>query len=270
MLVNYHLHSRCSFDGEYSLREMCRAGEQAGIGELCLTDHCDLVDEWGKPNDDFSWPAVDRELAEARKQYPRMTIRRGIELGQAILRPAAAEKVLAEPDIDFVLGSMHDSPAGVDYYYMEYQSEAHCRVLLEEYFKSLLKLSRTDFFDSLAHLTYPLRYMRKKFDLDIRPYDDLIREILKTLAERGKALELNTSGYLEGEEPLPPEYVFRMFREAGGELVTIGSDAHEPQFMAQGLEKGLLLLEQCGFSYIACYENRMPRMRKIEHGGILL
>ena len=150
---NYHLHSRCSFDAEHPLTEMCRAAKQAGIYELCLTDHCDLVDEKGKPNDDFDWAAENRELLAARAAYPELTIRKGVELGQAILRPQAAENILAEPDIDFVLGSMHDSPQGIDYYWMEYTSVAQCRKLIEEYLEALLKLSRTDYFESLAHMT---------------------------------------------------------------------------------------------------------------------
>ena len=258
---NYHLHSRCSFDAEYPLTEMCRAAKQAGIYELCLTDHCDLVDEKGKPNDDFDWAAENRELLAARAAYPELTIRKGVELGQAILRPQAAENILAEPDIDFVLGSMHDSPQGIDYYWMEYTSVAQCRKLIEEYLEALLELSRTDYFDSLAHMTYPLRYMRDRAGIavDFRCCDDLVQEILKTLVERGKALEINTSGYQNpGHEPLPPEYIVKRYRELGGELITIGTDAHEPNNIAAGLEQGMALLRRCGFRYLTGYEKRKP------------
>ena len=114
MRWNYHLHSRCSFDAESPLTELCAAAEEAGITELCLTDHCDLVDEKGKPDDSFDWTAEKRELEEAQRAYPKLTIRKGIELGQAILRPEAARQVLAELGIDFVLGSMHNCPSGLD------------------------------------------------------------------------------------------------------------------------------------------------------------
>lgn len=266
MLVNYHFHSICSFDGEHPLVDMCRAAAEAGIGELCLTDHCDLIDEHGKPDDSFSWEKEDQQLARARREYPALTIRRGIELGQAISRPEAAKLVLSELDIDFVLGSMHVSPGGQDYYWIDYQSKQQCFSLIEEYLQCLLELSRTDYYDSMAHLTYPLRYMRGRdgISVDFTPYDDLVYEILKTLVERGKALELNTSGYRTGDgEPMPPEYILRMYRQLGGDLVTIGTDAHEPKYMASGLEKGLALLERCGFRYITCYEKRSPIQKKL-------
>ncbi len=267
MLVNYHFHSVCSFDAEYPLADMCRAAKETGVEILCLTDHCELIDEHGAPCDDYSWAAVDEQLALVREKFPELTIRRGIELGQAVSRPNAAEKVLEEPGIDFVLGSMHVSPGGQDYYWIQYESRRHCYDLIEEYLNCLLALSRTDYLDSLAHLTYPLRYMRGRagFDVDFTPYDDLVREILKNLVERGKALELNTSGYRNNNgEPMPPAYVLKMYRELGGDLITIGSDAHEPQHMASGLEQGMALLAQCGFRYVACYENRKPVQRKIE------
>ncbi len=261
-MVNYHFHSICSFDAEYPLTAMCAEAEKQGISELCLTDHCDLVDDRGNDDDSWDWTEIDRQLEQAREKYPHLNIRRGIELGQAISRPEAAEKVLAEPNIDFVLGSMHVSPGGLDYYWVNFETKKQCYEMMEEYLLCLLKLSKTDFYDSLAHLTYPLRYMRGRDGqaVDFRPYDDLVHEILKILVERGKALELNTSGYRNNSgEPLPPEYMLRMYRELGGDLITIGTDAHEPRHMADGLERGTELLRSCGFRYVTLYENRKPR-----------
>lgn len=263
MSVNYHFHSRCSFDAEHPLTEMCRAAEQGGIKHLCLTDHCDLINDRGLVDDSFSWENVDRELELARKCYgPRLDIRKGVELGQAILRPEAAERVLSEPGIDFVLGSMHNCREGIDYYWIEFESLRHCEAMLEDYLQCLLELSRTDYFDSLAHLTYPQRYMRGKAGFPVRfePYYDLIREILKTLVERGKALELNTSGYQNNQgEPLPNREILMMYRESGGELLTLGSDAHVPEDMLQGLDRGLALLRECGFRYLTLYKERKPQ-----------
>lgn len=266
MLVNYHVHSRCSFDAEHPLTEMCAAAKAAGITELCLTDHCDLIDEKGAPDDSFDWAREDRELEAAKAQFPELTLRRGVELGEAILRPEAAERILLEPGIDFVLGSMHNCPQGLDYYWIEYTSRAQCLELLEEYLRCLLELSKTDWFDSLAHLTYPLRYMRgrARIQVDFRPFADLVREILKTLIQRGKALELNTSGYrTNGGEPLPPEDILRQYRALGGELITIGTDAHVPEHMADGLEQGMALLKACGFRYVTVYQERKPHQLRI-------
>ena len=267
MKVNYHFHSRCSFDAEHSLTELCAAAEASGLRYLCLTDHCDLIDEFGREDDSWDWAQVDRELMEARARYPHLEISRGVELGQAMLREESARRVLSDPDIDFVLGSMHHTMAREDFYYLRYSDPGKCEEILEEYLNCLLALSATDYLDSLAHLTYPLRYMqvRDGVAVDIHRFDDLIREILRTLAERGKALEINTSGYRQGMGgPMPPPYILRLFREAGGELITIGTDAHEPAHMASGLTEGAALLDSCGFRYLTLYKRRKPIQKKLE------
>jgi histidinol-phosphatase (PHP family) len=157
---------------------------------------------------------------------------------------------------------MHHTGNREDFYYLRYTTRAQCLPLLEEYLQCLLALSRTDFFDSLAHLTYPLRYMRYRdgVDVDLTPFDDLVQEILTNLVHRGKALELNTSGYRTcGGNPMPPEDILRRYRALGGELITIGSDAHCPEHMASGLTQGLELLRHCGFRYLTLYQNRIPQ-----------
>lgn len=265
MFVNFHFHSVCSFDGEYSLAEMCRGALSRGVTGLCLTDHCDLVDEFGAPCDEFSWEDVEQQLELARTEFPGLDLRKGVELGQAVLRPEAAERVLARSGIDFVLGSMHNDPKLGDYYCLHPVGRAEGQRLLETYLQSLLELAKTDYFDSLAHLTYPLRYMngREGLGVSLAPYGDLVREILRTLAERGKALELNTSGYRTLGEPMPGEEIFRWYRELGGELVTIGSDAHVPEHMAEGLEQGMELLQSAGFRYLTLYRDRTPQQMKL-------
>lgn len=89
MLANYHFHSLCSFDAEYPLTELCQAAADRGVQSLCLTDHCDVVNEQGQPDDSFDWSAVNAQLAAGRAAFPQLRIYKGVELGQAILRPEA-------------------------------------------------------------------------------------------------------------------------------------------------------------------------------------
>lgn len=181
------------------------------------------------------------QLELARAEFPGLDLRKGVELGQAILRPQAAKQILAEPGIDFVLGSMHNDPQLGDFYCLHPADRAEGQKLLETYFQSLLTLVKTDFFDSLAHLSYPLRYMngREGLGVSVAPCADLVREILSTLTERGKALELNTSGYRTLGEPMPGAELLRWYRELGGELITIGQATPMcRRSMQAGLERG--------------------------------
>ena len=92
----------------------------------------------------------------------------------------------------------------------------------------MLELCQWGGFDTLAHMTYPLRYIIGKYQIpvDMKPYEEVIREILKTVADKNLALEINTAGLRReiGQTSPTLEYV-KLFRELGGELLTFGSDA---------------------------------------------
>jgi histidinol-phosphatase (PHP family) len=50
--------------------------------------------------------------------------------------------------------------------------------------------------------------------------------------------------------------VIRHFRQIGGELVTLGSDAHDYQRVGEGLEEAARLLISEGYRYTAYFAER--------------
>lgn len=55
----------------------------------------------------------------------------------------------------------------------------------------------------------------------------MVDRILLKLIERKKGLEINTSGIRQGmKESLPGKSIVARFFELGGQIVTLGSDAH--------------------------------------------
>ena len=84
-------------------------------------------------------------------------------------------------------------------------------------------------------------------------------EILKTLVEQGKGLELNTAGLKYGlpfAHPHPD--ILKRYRELGGEIITIGADGHKPEHIAYDFEKVNAILRECGFTYYAEFRKRKP------------
>ena len=68
--------------------------------------------------------------------------------------------------------------------------------------------------------------------------------ILRQLAVKGLALEINTSGLRQKiGETLPGKKFLTRYRELGGELLTIGSDAHLPGDLGAGVEQLHVLLD---------------------------
>jgi histidinol-phosphatase (PHP family) len=92
--------------------------------------------------------------------------------------------------------------------------------------------------------------------VDLHRYDDRIDALLRSLAETGKALEVNSAKKL----PLMREYrwLLERFRALGGELVTVGCDAHRVSDVGVGLAEGTALVQACGFSYLTVFRGRKP------------
>ncbi len=265
MRINDHCHSRCSPDGTTSMAGMARAAVAAGLDSLCFTDHCDVRSEQGLPAPDaLDWDACRRDFAEAQAAVRgKLDLRLGVELGQPTQEPALARAMLQKPGIDFVIGSVHNPVDGKDYYYHKFENQQDCRAMLHDYFLQVLAVARSEFYDAIGHIGYPLRYMRYRdgVDVSLDGEEPLLREILQTVIARGRGIELNTSGYRTcGGEPLPSRRILALYRQLGGEVVTIGSDAHTPDRIAEGLDDGAELLRALGFRYLCRFRARTPEM----------
>lgn len=162
---------------------------------------------------------------------------------------------------DFVLGSLHAIRGMDDFAYVDF-SGLNAEVILERYFDELLELCQWGGFDSLAHMTYPLRYIVGKYQqpVEMSRYSEVIREILSTLAQKHLGLEINTAGLRReiGQTSPTLEYV-KLFRELGGEILTFGSDAHCAQDLGAGLETAIDMAKEAGFSYFAFYKKHEPQ-----------
>lgn len=91
-------------------------------------------------------------------------------------------------------------------------------------------------------------------------YEDIIKEIFATLIKNGKGIEINTSGLRQKiGKPLPDLYYVKMFREMGGEILTIGSDAHCTADLGKGINEGIEIAKQAGFDKVAFFKKRTPQ-----------
>ena len=183
--IDYHTHTKLSPDGEVPLAAMAEAAVQAGLTELCVTDHYDLVDLEGKPEPNgYDWvPALEQWRETAERYRGRLTIRLGMEFGSADRYPDRARATLDQPELDFVIGSLHNltPEAGArDFYYVDYNAPEVCYACLDDYFAQMLRLAPLPDYDALGHIIYPLRYMcmRDGQTVSLDRYWEQIREIL--------------------------------------------------------------------------------------------
>ena len=260
-LVDYHVHTNNSFDGKVPMAEQCQKAIEIGIKEIVFTEHYDL-----NPQDSslgfFNYEKYSREIEECRQKYgDKLLIKKGLELGEAHLYTAEHESYLKDKDFDFFLGSVHflgDILLDADFGLPE-------RDLYLKYFSEVLELARKGEYHTLGHVDVLKRYVPFHFNKFLAvEYEEIIREILKAAIDRGKGIEINTSGFRQGfSEPLPSIEILKWFHELGGEIITIGSDAHNAKHLGQGLEKGIDILRNVGFKAISTFSQGKVNFIKV-------
>ena len=273
-----HIHSNCSFDGNDTVLMMCNRAEQLGLYSVAITDHCEcgyyseedknnLVKEFGKiPNfrENIEKSIIETGRAKAINNR-NLKVYTGIELGEPLQDLNAAENILSLGNFDFILASVHNLKNERDFYFLDYEKEDLYN-LLERYFNEIFETVKWNGFDSLAHLTYPMRYIKGKgFNVNFSKFEEMIAEILKLLISNKKALEINTSGLRQAiGTTLPDDKILRLYKDLGGIYITFGSDAHRWADVGAGIEEGLNLALMCGFSHFCIYEKHQPHLLPIK------
>lgn len=260
-----HTHSDNSFDGKDSVIMLAERACNLGLYSLTITDHCECNEYFEKDFRSDIEHSV-RDILKARGLYAdKLKIYTGIELGQPTQDMKAAQEALSLGEYDFVLGSLHNIRNEQDFFFLEYTPE-NTDDLLDRYFTEMTELVKADCFDSLAHLTYPFRYLagNSELNIDTKKYSDRIDSVLELLVKNHKALEVNTSGLRQIiGKTLPDEDIVRRFRELGGKYVTVGSDAHRWGDIGAGIEEGYNMLLKCGFTHFTLYRRHEPDMLPI-------
>ena len=261
-----HIHSRFSGDSKAPQEDMLAAAIEKNLGGICFTDHLD-IDYPGEPEafllDLPNYSASVLSLQEKYKE--RLPVRLGVELGLQPHLATVHSDILSQYPFDFVIGSSH-VVHGLDPYYPVYWENRTEEEGCLEYFSSIIEnILAFDGFDVYGHIDYVVRYCPNRSQCDAyRQYADVIDEILKLLIEKGKGIELNTGGFKYGlGHPNPTEEILARYRKLGGEIITLGSDAHMPEHMAFDFEKLPRILKEAGFSYYAIFKNRQPEFIKI-------
>jgi len=259
LLVDYHTHTDFSPDAGYSMGAMCAAAVAAGISEIAFTDHADF-----EPGDEaagyLDLPAYVDSLRKYQREHAgRLKVRAGVELGDPHSYGDQHRELLGKFDFDFAIGSLHwvngrcTCVAG-------FFEGVDTHGAYTEYFSAALTAAEKGDFEVMGHLDVPKRRgERFAARLDPHQHESQIREVLRTLAAKGRGIEINTSGLRSpAAEPCPSLAILRWFREEKGEIVTISSDAHRPGQIGFGGNEALAMLRAAGFRQLATFEQRKP------------
>ena len=282
-LIDCHTHTQFSVDSEANIDLCVQRAAELGLAAYAITDHCECNGWYEKEHypeetwylcESFGYAAdfensVSAVTALKEKYGDRLNLICGVELGQILHDTEAAKIVNADSRVDFIIGSVHQVMGEQDFYFIDYEKMTMDEIydLLERYFREAYEVSKTDLFDVFGHITYCLRYMKQRngINADISRYDDIIAETFRNLAQNGKGIEINTSGIRQGFGDCFPNLKYaKMFRDMGGEIVTIGSDSHTVEDIAANSADGIALAKAAGFRRLAYFRKRKPYFIDIE------
>lgn len=274
--ADMHMHTWFSTDSEACPCDMADEAVRKGLKTICFTDHFDKDDlEWGEEGI-FDVDAYFVEMQKLQEEYAgKLNIRIGIELGLRTYLKDYYEELTKKYPFDFVIGSVHNvpykkdaegnilytDPAAEKLFTDRTDKEAY-RLMMET---TLENVRTSDCFQTLGHLDYVVRYGKsREKEYSYTDYEDIIDEILKLLIEKEKGLEVNSAGLKYGlpfAHPHPD--VLKRYRELGGEIITIGADAHKPEHIAYDFAKAEEILKSCGFKYYTEFFEQKPVFKQL-------
>lgn len=261
-MFDYHMHSHVSFDGHDSGLAMALAAKAAGLKEICFTDHIDH--DFDAEGHSMVFDPMVYAAEYDNLEVDGLKIRRGVEYGLKPYNRDTMQKDLQLRNFDFVLGSVHFVNE-LDIYYPEFWRDKTVEQAVQEFLEeTLLCVQHHDDYDVLGHLSYicKARAHPDPKPLYLKDHREIVDEILKILVQKGKGMEINTSGVDRCGDFLPGEEFFRRFKELGGEIVTIGSDAHNTQRVGQYSDRACQMMKDI-FGYVCTFDGRKPIFHKL-------
>ena len=261
--ADYHTHSRVSPDAFSSMTEMAEAAIRQGLQEICFTDHVEPI--WfgsTAPRKTYDWALLTEEFRAAQAAVgDRIRLRLGVELGDAVWDLDRSQAIMARaPALDFVIGSIHilsERMDGRDLYSLAPRDEAETQACLADYLCQIQRLARWGGFHVLGHLTLPLRYLNENRGMHVSfdGFEAEMEDIFRTIIPKGIGIELNTN---RGNTPLPDAKWLKLYRGMGGEVITLGTDAHAPAAVGCAIREGQALLRECGFRRFCTFRQGQP------------
>lgn len=288
MRADYHVHCEFSDDSNEPMENQIERGIELGLNEICFTDHVDygIKSDFGdpvqlyrkkdgsittevtdEPMNNVNYPVYFKKLDKMRERYGKqISIKNGLEFGvQTITIPQFSKLYETyQNSLDFTLLSMHQVE-NKEFWTQEFQQGRTQQEYNEKYYKEILAVQK-EFkgYSVLAHLDLLARYDK----LGIYPFEkveDIIAEILKQAISDNKGIEVNTSSYHYGlPDTQPSRAILKLYKDLGGQIITVGSDAHTTKYVADHLDDVYAILKnEIGFTEFCTFEKRKPVFHKL-------
>ncbi|MGQ9533905.1 MAG: histidinol-phosphatase [bacterium] len=271
-MIDYHIHTNHSIDAEGSLREYAQRAVALGLKEICFTNHCELdrarndnlIRFNGKimPLTREALISLQNEVIALKEIFLKqgLKIRFGIEVG---FFPGVEERLNALTEglkLDYVLAGIHcldhiciDSSKECETYFQRNNAER----LLEDYYNTMELLIRSHLFDAIAHFDVYKKYGLGFYGEKIMAFDrERVYSLFEMMADNNMGLEINTAGLRRIDQYYPSDDFMVLAKQAGIEIITLGSDCHKPDDLGKGIIEAIDYAKFYRFTSIYGFEGR--------------
>lgn len=283
MLADYHLHCEYSDDSEYPMEQVVKDAIVLGLDEICFTDHVDygIKRDWddpagivyrpggpGEPEQialaNVDYPRYVAQLAELRERYAdQITIKLGLEFGMQVHTIPQYQQLFDRYPFDFIILSVHQVE-DKEFWTQDFQRGRTQQEYNDRYYDEMLQLvTQYKDYSVLGHLDLITRYD----EAGIYPFErvrDQIEQILRQVIADGRGIEVNTSYHRYGlPDSMPSRDILRLYRELGGEVITIGSDSHKREHLGAYIGEAQQLLRELGYTQFCTFDQMQPVFHKL-------
>lgn len=283
MRADYHIHTEFSDDSRELMENQIERAIALGLDEICFTDHVDygIKKDWSEgnilyrnvdgisssaenaePMANVDYPAYFEKIDAMRKKYgDTIRIRKGLEFGIQTITIDQYNALYEtwKDQLDFTLLSMHQVD-NLEFWTHDFMKGRTQKEYNEKYYQEILNVQKQfRHYSVLAHLDLLVRYD----PLGIYPFEnvkDMVAEILKQAIRDNKGIELNTSSWHYGlADTQPSRAILKLYKDLGGKIITIGSDAHSTKYLADHLDDARAILkDEIGFTQFCTFDHMTP------------
>ncbi|MCX7882290.1 MAG: PHP domain-containing protein [Brevinematales bacterium] len=231
ILADSHIHSFFSSDSTSSLEDIALMAKNKGLTFFTLCDHYEV---WEEEKYTFDVEKRCHILVEKQKQFPGLLI--GVEAGEIQNNPSLLQSWKNLP-FDLFLGAIH---VAEDVFGPGANRSVPEETIYQLYLHEVKRMIETTDIDAVAHLDFPRRYL-SSYHI---PWD-IVDEILSLIVEKDIALEINTSLWRK-QLPfsMPDLEILKRYANKKGKKVILGSDAHHPEDVGEGILRAFLLAQE--------------------------
>lgn len=257
-------HFRCGHaDG--TIRDYIEAGISAGLKVIGISDHTPyFADPKEHPFPNITMAKkelasyVEEVLALKEEYQGKIDVLLGIESDFFPQHAEIYRSALAAYPFDYIIGSVHsvDEISIFNKNRWKGKSTDNHIAQKEQYYNLIRQSARSGMFQIMGHIDAMKGNYPAFSDI---PAAEAIDQTLKTIAECGVAIEINTSGKTKLSGGWYPSDEILERALFYGVETTFGSDAHVPSRVADEWEEVAARLREIGFTYWVYYKQKQKQ-----------